>query len=108
MNDYLENLDRALKHLPEIKSSGERFVIPEPKLLTEGKTTVLENFAAIVDKLNQGAFAYFQIPIAGTWNSRQDRWFKGDIPEKINFRYGFRTYQCICKGICNLLRMRAS
>jgi len=53
MNDYLENLDRALKHLPEIKSSGERFVIPEPKLLTEGKTTVLENFAAIVDKLNR-------------------------------------------------------
>lgn len=53
MNDYLENLDRALKHLPEIKGSGERFVIPEPKLLTEGKTTVLENFAAIVDKLNR-------------------------------------------------------
>ena len=53
MNDYLENLDRALKHLPEIKGSGERFVIPEPKLLTEGKTTVLENFAVIVDKLNR-------------------------------------------------------
>jgi translation initiation factor 2 subunit 2 len=53
MNDYLANLDRALKHLPEIKGSGERFVIPEPKLLTEGKTTVLENFAAIVDKLNR-------------------------------------------------------
>lgn len=53
MNDYLENLDRALKHLPEIKGSGERFVIPDPKLLTEGKTTVLENFAVIVDKLNR-------------------------------------------------------
>ena len=53
MNDYLANLDRALKHLPEVKSSGERFVVPEPKLLTEGKTTVLENFAVIVDKLNR-------------------------------------------------------
>ena len=53
MNDYLANLDRALKHLPEIKGSGERFVIPDPKLLTEGKTTVLENFAVIVDKLNR-------------------------------------------------------
>ncbi|MCZ7398420.1 MAG: translation initiation factor IF-2 subunit beta [Candidatus Methanoperedens sp.] len=53
MNDYLENLDRALKQLPEIKGSGERFVVPEPKLLTEGKTTVLENFAAIADKLNR-------------------------------------------------------
>lgn len=53
MNDYLSNLDRALKRLPEVKSSGERFVVPEPKLLTEGKTTVLENFALIVDKLNR-------------------------------------------------------
>lgn len=53
MNDYLANLDRALKQLPEIKGSGERFVVPEPKLLTEGKTTVLENFAAIADKLNR-------------------------------------------------------
>ncbi len=53
MNDYLENLDRALSRLPEIKGSGERFVVPEPRLLTEGKTTVLENFAAIADKLNR-------------------------------------------------------
>ncbi len=53
MNDYLANLDRALEQLPEIKGSGERFVVPEPKLLTEGKTTVLENFASIADKLNR-------------------------------------------------------
>lgn len=53
MNDYLASLERALKKLPEIKASGERFVVPEPKLLTEGKTTVLENFAGIVDKLNR-------------------------------------------------------
>ncbi len=53
MNDYLANLDRALSKLPEIKGTGERFVVPEPKLLSEGKTTVLENFAVIVDKLNR-------------------------------------------------------
>ncbi len=53
MNNYLANLDRALKQLPEIKGSGERFVVPEPKLLTEGRTTVLENFANIADKLNR-------------------------------------------------------
>jgi translation initiation factor 2 subunit 2 len=53
LNDYLANLDRALKQLPEIKGSGERFVVPEPRLLTEGKTTVLENFAGIADKLNR-------------------------------------------------------
>ena len=28
-------------------------MVPEPKLLTEGKTTVLENFAVIADKLNR-------------------------------------------------------
>jgi translation initiation factor 2 subunit 2 len=53
MNDYLASLDRAQKQLPEIKGSGERFVVPEPKLLTEGKTTVLENFAGIADRLNR-------------------------------------------------------
>lgn len=53
MNDYLASLDRALSKLPEIKGTGERFVVPEPKLITEGKTTVLENFAAIADKLNR-------------------------------------------------------
>ena len=53
MNNYEANLERALKHLPEVKGSGERFIVPEPKLLTEGKTTVLENFAVIVDKLNR-------------------------------------------------------
>ena len=53
MNDYLANLDRALSQVPEIKGSGERFIVPEPKMLTEGKTTVLENFAAIADKLNR-------------------------------------------------------
>jgi len=53
VNDYLADLDRALRQIPEIKGSGERFVVPEPRLLTEGKTTVLENFAAIADKLNR-------------------------------------------------------
>ncbi|VVB89586.1 Translation initiation factor 2 subunit beta [uncultured archaeon] len=53
MNDYLADLDRAMLKLPDINGTGERFVVPEPKLLTEGKTTVLENFAAIADKLNR-------------------------------------------------------
>ncbi|MCX9014592.1 MAG: translation initiation factor IF-2 subunit beta [Candidatus Methanoperedens sp.] len=53
MNDYAANLDRALSQLPELKNSGERFKVPEPKLLTEGKTTVLENFANIADILNR-------------------------------------------------------
>lgn len=53
MDEYLTSLERALSKLPEVKGSGERFVVPEPKLLTEGKTTVFDNFSVIVDKLNR-------------------------------------------------------
>jgi translation initiation factor 2 subunit 2 len=53
MDEYLASLERALSKLPEVKGSGERFVVPEPKLLTEGKTTVFDNFSVIVDKLNR-------------------------------------------------------
>lgn len=53
MNNYLANLDRALANLPKIKSSGERFIVQEPKLITEGKSTVFENFIIITDKLNR-------------------------------------------------------
>lgn len=93
MNDYLANLDRALKQLPEIKSSGERFVVPEPKLLTEGRTTVLENFATIADKLNreQGHIFKFLLRELGTAgkidSSRaifQKRVTSGVITELIN------------------------
>lgn len=50
---YIKNLDRALSIIPTVQGTGERFVVPEPKLLTEGKTTVFENFATISDKLNR-------------------------------------------------------
>jgi translation initiation factor 2 subunit 2 len=53
MDNYIKNLDRALSMLPEVQGTGERFVVPEPKLLTEGKTTVFENFATISAKLNR-------------------------------------------------------
>jgi translation initiation factor 2 subunit 2 len=53
MDNYIKNLDRALSMIPEVQNTGERFVVPEPKLLTEGKTTVFENFATISDKLNR-------------------------------------------------------
>lgn len=53
MKDYIKNLDRGLAMVPKVNGTGERFVVPEPRLLTEGKTTVFENFAAISDKLNR-------------------------------------------------------
>ncbi|MBE0523484.1 MAG: translation initiation factor IF-2 subunit beta [Methanosarcinales archaeon] len=53
MGDYEANLDRAFKMLPDIETSDERFIIPEPKIFSEGKATVLENFSQIVDVLNR-------------------------------------------------------
>jgi len=93
LNDYLANLDRALKQLPEIKGSGERFVVPEPKLLTEGRTTVLENFAGIADKLNREPGHIFKFllrelgtagKIDGSRGIFQKRITSGVITELIN------------------------
>lgn len=53
MKEYLAALDRALSKLQNVKGSGERFVVQEPKILSEGKTTVFENYIAIVEKLNR-------------------------------------------------------
>jgi translation initiation factor 2 subunit 2 len=53
MGDYEAYLDRALEMLPDIETSDDRFVIPEPKTFSEGKATVLENFIQIADVLNR-------------------------------------------------------
>lgn len=53
MDDYLAGLERAMKNMPDIKGPKERFVMPGPKVLHEGKTTVLENFGTIADAFNR-------------------------------------------------------
>lgn len=53
MEDYEALLDRALEKLPDMETTDVRFVIPEPKIFVEGKTTVLDNFSNIVDILNR-------------------------------------------------------
>ena len=51
--DYKELLSRARDGLPEGTSTHERFEIPEPEVLFEGKTTVFRNFGDMADKLNR-------------------------------------------------------
>ena len=46
--DYDQLLKRAKSALPQALSSGERFQVPEPDVVTEGKTTILRNFEDIV------------------------------------------------------------
>ena len=55
MDDYEALLDRAIENLPDMETTDARFVIPEPKIFIEGKTTVLDNFSNIVDILNRDA-----------------------------------------------------
>ncbi|MDD1674064.1 MAG: translation initiation factor IF-2 subunit beta [Methanomicrobiales archaeon] len=50
---YEELLKKAYTNITETKGTHERFVIPDPKVYIEGKTTVFENFAEIADKLNR-------------------------------------------------------
>ncbi len=52
-DDYLELLDRAKGKLPETIEKHERFNIPEPDILQEGKITVLRNFVDITDALRR-------------------------------------------------------
>ncbi len=53
MDDYETFLDRALKQAPAVKTADTRFVVPIPKLFSEGRATVLENFGDIIDVLRR-------------------------------------------------------
>lgn len=53
MDDYMKGLERALSEMPDTKSTEDRFVVPEPKIFSEGKATVVENFDSIADTLNR-------------------------------------------------------
>ena len=51
--DYDQLLKRAKAALPQALSSGERFQVPEPDVVSEGKTTILRNFEAIVQAIRR-------------------------------------------------------
>jgi translation initiation factor 2 subunit 2 len=54
MTDPYENLlKKAYSNISEVSTSSERFVVPEAKAYIEGKTTVLENFVEIADKVRR-------------------------------------------------------
>ncbi|WP_406660022.1 translation initiation factor IF-2 subunit beta [Methanolobus sp. ZRKC3] len=53
MDDYEALLDRAIANLPDMETTDARFVIPAPKTMVEGKTTLLDNLSNIADTLNR-------------------------------------------------------
>lgn len=52
-DSYEDMLKSAYSGMSEPTETGERFIMPKTKIYIEGKTTVLENFADIVDTLNR-------------------------------------------------------
>ncbi len=50
---YEQLLARAKKALPDALSSGERFQVPLPDIVYEGKTTILRNFEDIVQAIRR-------------------------------------------------------
>jgi len=70
MDSYDTLLDRAVSKTPKLETSGERFQVPRPKIFTEGRTTVWDNYEEIREKLNRdtehfGKFILRELGTAG-------------------------------------------
>ena len=79
MYDYEELLNRAMAKMPETETTDARFVIPEPRLFSEGKTTILENFGNIAE-----------ISHEGTGDCRENRRHTRSLPGKVYESPDFR------------------
>jgi translation initiation factor 2 subunit 2 len=53
MTDYDSLLDRAKEEIPEPIPQQERFQLPDVEVRKQGETTVVTNFADILDRLNR-------------------------------------------------------
>lgn len=81
--DYETLLDRAKKELPQTLEAHDRFQIPEPDVMIEGKTTVIRNFGAIAESLRrepEHVFGYLlrELGTAGTIDGQRVV-FKGKV-----------------------------
>ncbi len=81
--DYEALLDRAKKKLPVTLESHDRFKVPEPDVMIEGKTTVIRNFGDIVDTLRREpdhllGYLLRELGTAGTLEGRRVV-FKGKV-----------------------------
>jgi len=50
---YEKLLKKAYSTITDVTGNSERFVVPEAKAYIEGKTTILENFTEIADKVRR-------------------------------------------------------
>ena len=73
---YAQLLARAKKALPDALSSGERFQVPSPDIVYEGKTTILRNFEDIVQAIRRDpdmvlTYLLRELGTAGTLEGRR-------------------------------------
>jgi len=73
---YAQLLARAKKALPDALSSGERFQVPTPDIVYEGKTTILRNFEDIVQAIRRDpdmvlTYLLRELGTAGTLEGRR-------------------------------------
>ena len=80
---YDSLLKRAKEAMPKPVTGGERFQVPEPDLIVEGKTTVLRNFLEITEAINRSPIQVLQYLLRelGTAGAQEDRRvvFKGKV-----------------------------
>ncbi len=53
MEAYQTLLERARAKLPPVRTGGERFVVPDPDVMTDGKNIVIRNFQEIAAVLRR-------------------------------------------------------
>jgi len=73
---YEQLLQRAKQALPAALTSGERFQIPAPEIVIEGKTTILRNFEDIVSAIRRDpnmvlTYLLRELGTAGTLDGRR-------------------------------------
>ncbi len=73
---YEQLLSRAKKALPAALSSGERFQVPAPDIVYEGKTSILRNFEDIVQAIRRDpdmvlTYLLRELGTAGTLEGRR-------------------------------------
>ncbi len=73
---YEQLLARAKKALPDALSTGERFQVPAPDIVYEGKTTILRNFEDIVQAIRRNpdmvlTYLLRELGTAGTLEGRR-------------------------------------
>ena len=88
---YDQLLTRAKQALPQALSSGERFSVPAPDIVFEGKTSILRNFEDIVQAIRRDpnmvlTYLLRELGTAGTLDGRRVVFKSKVTPQQVEDR----------------------